>query len=85
MQLAVGLKRGRAGVGEWEWSIAQKNPGRAVGWLGRACDMESVVDAGRSVGAELEAFGRGIWSRDCREATRKCVPMGGRSGSRPGT
>lgn len=46
--------------------------------------MEKVVDAGRSVGAELDAFGRGMWSRDWREATEKCVPMGGRSGPRPG-
>lgn len=46
--------------------------------------MENVVDAGRSVGAELDAFGRGMWSRDWREATEKCVPMGGRSGPRPG-
>lgn len=34
MQLAVGWKRGRAGVGGWEWSIAQKDTGEAVGWLG---------------------------------------------------
>lgn len=30
----------------------------------------------RSVGAELEAFCRGIWNKGWREAIRKCVPTG---------
>lgn len=36
-----------------------------------------------SVGVELEAFCRGIWSKGWREAIRKCVPKGTLSGPRP--